>query len=627
MKSSIKRTFFHIPLATFGMIFLFPLSSSAWTQDAELCYRTHGNIDLKISYCTKAIESGLLNSLDLSTTYANRGLAYADRADREHALADFDAAIRIKPDNGQALVARGNFYRFLGEETKAHADYNAAIAVPIPPEARARPYLDRSRAYLAKGDLTSALTDLNTANRLDPSIREVYELRGDIYYRRKDFHSAIDEFSGALKLNPKDAEMLNNRALAYLNLSEFENALADCDAAINADQYVAEYYSHRAVVRRILGEQDLSIADYGVAIQLDPNHGSRYAARATAYRQNGDWKDAMADYDRAVQAEPTRGIYRAARADEREYEGDYDGALTDRDEAIVRDPSNADLRIGRAWTLLYMGRTDEALGGFDDAIRIDPKAAGRYRSRALALTKLGRYEEALADYDQAAKIEPARGINYSSRAYVAMYRGQPLAALPDIERGRIADPEYAEAANWIGVVRIATMDFDEAIRAFTKYIESRPNTSLGFDNRGFARMLNGDYEGAAADFHKSFSFNIWVPSTMLWLHWSNLHLGKDDHDELAKNATRVDPKRWPGPALRFALGQIPTEEMLAAAKDPSDMVTKEQEADAYFEAGEYYLSIHDAGNAQKMFLEVLSRNQHYSVAEFGAKAELNTLKK
>ncbi len=115
------------------------------------------------------------------------------------------------------------------------------------------------------------------------------------------------------------------------------------------------------------------------------------------------------------------------------------------------DAKNADLRVARAWTLFYMGRSEEALAGFADAIRIDPKAAGRYRSRALALVKLGRYDEALADYDAAVKIEPARGINYASREYVYEYRGEPLAGLPDIERGRIADPEFAEASNWRGV--------------------------------------------------------------------------------------------------------------------------------------------------------------------------------
>ncbi len=39
---------------------------------------------------------------------------------------------------------------------------------------------------------------------------------------------------------------------------------------------------------------------------------------------------------------------------------------------------------------------------------------------------------------------------------------------------------------------------------------------------------------------------------MLWMHWCNVRLGIDDHEEFAKNATRTDPKKWPwaGVAIR-----------------------------------------------------------------------------
>ncbi len=59
-----------------------------------------GNMELKISYCTKAGgETGLLNGMELSTTYTNRGLGYREKGDHERALEDYDSAIRITPDN------------------------------------------------------------------------------------------------------------------------------------------------------------------------------------------------------------------------------------------------------------------------------------------------------------------------------------------------------------------------------------------------------------------------------------------------------------------------------------------------------------------------------------------------
>jgi hypothetical protein len=67
--------------------------------------------------------------------------------------------------------------------------------------------------------------------------------------------------------------------------------------------------------------------------------------------------------------------------------------------------------------------------------------------------------------------------------------------------------------------------------------------------------------------------------------------------------------------------------MLEGAKNPSELVTMDQEAEAYFFAGEHYLLIQDTGNAQKMFLECVSKKRHYAVEDAGARAELLGLKK
>ena len=278
----------------------------------------------------------------------------------------------------------------------------------------------------------------------------------------------------------------------------------------------------------------------------------------------------------------------SARAEAREYEGNYAGALTDRDEAIRLEPRDADWRVDRAWTLLYAGRTDAALAGFADAIGMDP-VAQRYRSRGSALLVLGRFDEALADFDRAIEAQPSRGVNYAARANVFLYRGQPLDGLKDVERAEAADPEYAGAASRAKLL-MAGLRLDDAIREYANYIDRRPNSSIGFFGRGFARMLKGDLRPAAEDFRRALDFNAWDDETVLWLHWCRARLGETPNAETARHARRFDPRKWPGPALKFALGRVSLDSMLAAARDPSALKTREQEAQAYFFAGEHYLA-------------------------------------
>ena len=74
-------------------------------------------------------------------------------------MADYDLAILAYPNLAQAYVVRGNLFRQKGEESKALADYQHAIAIPVPP-GNAWATLGRARANINKGDFDAALIDL-----------------------------------------------------------------------------------------------------------------------------------------------------------------------------------------------------------------------------------------------------------------------------------------------------------------------------------------------------------------------------------------------------------------------------------------------------------------------------------
>ena len=141
-----------------------------------------------------------------------------------------------------------------------------------------------------------------------------------------------------------------------------------------------------------------------------------------------------------------------------------------------------------------------------------------------------------------------------------------------------------------------------------------------------AELVKGSVADAEVDFRRALDFSVFDDETLLWLHWARARQGKDDKAELAAAARRFDLKKWPGPAIRFALGQLSVEAMLAAAKDPSAMITRQQEAQAYFFAGEYYLAVRRPLDAQNMFRSVIARNLPYNYSDAAAGAELAALK-
>ena len=102
-------------------------------------YNFKKEYDPAIAECSQAIKLGpsadatlaggterLAKDHVLSDYYAERGLAYVKKDDLVHAMVDLDNAIRLNPDNGRALRARGMAYEARGDTAHAEADYAAA---------------------------------------------------------------------------------------------------------------------------------------------------------------------------------------------------------------------------------------------------------------------------------------------------------------------------------------------------------------------------------------------------------------------------------------------------------------------------------------------------------------------
>ena len=109
----------------------------------------------------RLLSPGRLHGKPAGVAYALRGLAYLDRGDIAHAIADLNQAVALAPDFAPAYQNRGNAWYARGNFGQALADYDTAIKLdpnsPSPYVNRAtraaRPRLYRRRAGgLPEGD-------------------------------------------------------------------------------------------------------------------------------------------------------------------------------------------------------------------------------------------------------------------------------------------------------------------------------------------------------------------------------------------------------------------------------------------------------------------------------------------
>ena len=78
--------------------------------------------DQQIKSCTALIQSGQEATENLSIAYYNRALAYENKEDDEHAIADYSEAIRLNPSDAEAHFYRGLARARKGDKAGSDAD-------------------------------------------------------------------------------------------------------------------------------------------------------------------------------------------------------------------------------------------------------------------------------------------------------------------------------------------------------------------------------------------------------------------------------------------------------------------------------------------------------------------------
>jgi tetratricopeptide (TPR) repeat protein len=80
---------------------------------------------------------------------------------------------------------------------------------------RLKALIARGRAYAAKDQPDRAIADYDIALRLDPTLADIFNARGELRRGKGDFPRAIADFAAAIKLNPQHAAArANHKALA-----------------------------------------------------------------------------------------------------------------------------------------------------------------------------------------------------------------------------------------------------------------------------------------------------------------------------------------------------------------------------------------------------------------------------
>ena len=198
----------------------------AWMyQDSETLWRTT-----------------LRRNPDCWMAHNNLGSALDKQGRSEEAISEFQAALRLKPDDSLA-------YNNLGV-----AHNNLGIA------------------FGRQGRTGEAIAQFQEAIRYKPDNAETHNNLGVALFNQGQTDTAIKEYREALRLKPDYAEAHNNLGTALLNQGQADEAITEYREALRFKPQDAVIHNNLGVALFRKGRTDEAISEYLESLRLQPNY-------------------------------------------------------------------------------------------------------------------------------------------------------------------------------------------------------------------------------------------------------------------------------------------------------------------------------------------------------------------
>jgi len=343
-------------------------------SEARLCRDPALEPPLRVEACARALASSSLTKrqqLDLLTARAG---ALDELGDYGRAIADYDSAIVLAPNDAVLHLNRGVAKIHDGRPADAIEDYDKAIRLK---PAWHLPYFDRAVALGDLGQRAAALKDYERAIQRKPDDAWIYVGQGDALASSGDATRALTAYDKALTLRPDLDDPRAKRAEVLLRLDRPAEALSELDRVVARNPSKPRLWQLRGEAKFQLARYADAALDLGHALDLAPQDKEVRRALARAELGAGDLEGAWHTMSlalgaseneatdlslaamvallanraaiaeglvrRAIDIKPGEGSAQAILALYLRYQGDADGARDAAELAVTFAPEDAEI--------------------------------------------------------------------------------------------------------------------------------------------------------------------------------------------------------------------------------------------------------------------------------------------
>ena len=285
---------------------------------------------------------------------------------------------------------------------------------------------------------------------------------------KKDFTTAISYFSKAIGLQPGFDKAFTNRGFAKYESKNYTDALEDFNASLvlkpSADACFgkAESFYH-------LNKKDSSRTYLDKTLLLDNNYAKGYYLRGQLKFESVEYKEAIADYSKAILAKPDYAYAYNDRGSAKKLVGDEAGAIAD----------------------------------YEKALELDQTLFFTYNNLGSVKRNKGDNKGAIESYNKAIGIKPDYYLALNNRGAAKLNLDDIAGSIVDFEAALKIKPDYILAMNNMASVFIKKKEYKTAVEWCNKAVLLDEKAGAAYLNRGIAKQMLKDEEGACADWKKA----------------------------------------------------------------------------------------------------------------------------
>jgi tetratricopeptide (TPR) repeat protein len=238
-------------------------------------------------------EEAFTRSLNIdvtATAYMNRGWARNDLREASRAIQDFEAALKIRPDYGEAHLglAFADLQLRRAKPALREADLATKTMQDVAPI-----HLARAEAYRQQAQFREAEGEYRTAMKLAPNDVQVHLALAEAQYRLHHYKDSIETLKSAVGLSPDNGIVYAQMSRAYAQLRDRTDAYtAVTNAEKNGDDSRVLMATGETFL--ILGDNNAAMKRYARA--LDAPGADRTEVRlalARLFAESGRHEDAQ----------------------------------------------------------------------------------------------------------------------------------------------------------------------------------------------------------------------------------------------------------------------------------------------------------------------------------------------